>query len=80
MSAPPIKVWTINPAVITLLIVIASIIASAGYYIGHQAAVIENIQKQADDAKTAAQTAKDVVYAGTSTESPTPTPKTKEKK
>lgn len=77
MSAPPPKVWTLNPSVVTLLIVIASLIASGGYYIGHQAAVIEGIQRQADKAASDAATVKNLVSEEVE---PSPTPVRKEKR
>jgi len=54
------RIWGWNPSVITLLILIAGLLTSGGYYIGHQAAIIENIQKQADEANAAAKKAKDI--------------------
>ncbi len=55
------KGWGVNPSVITLCILIAGIIASGAYYIGHQAAMLDQMQERmnqvdakAEDAHTKA--------------------------
>ena len=76
MSAPPPKVWTFNPSVITLVILLITVVGGAGYYIGHQAATIENIQKQADSASRDAATVQNLIGK----DEPSPAPKAKEKR
>lgn len=76
MTQPNKPQWSLSPAVVTLLLVIAGIIASAAYYVGHQAAVIEGIQRDASDAKKAAQTAQNIV-GGSDVPESTPSPKPK---
>ena len=39
------RIWGWNPSVIVLMLAIACILVSGGYYIGHQDTVIQNIQK-----------------------------------
>lgn len=68
------KGWGWNPSVITLCILVGSLLAGGGYYIGRQASQIEMIQKQADEARKTAQDAKDLILVPTD-ETPTPTPK-----
>ena len=72
------RIWGFNPAVITLLILIGGILLSAGYYVGRQSEQINNIQRQAEDAKNDAKKAKDIALG--SAEEPTPTPVEKEKR
>lgn len=76
-NTPTISPWKLSPAVVTLVLLIASILTSSGYYIGRQAQQIETIQKQADDASKAAKDTKDIVLSGAAESSPTPTPKVK---
>lgn len=40
------KGWGWNPSVLTLCLVVASLIAGGSYYLGHQAAIIENLQQK----------------------------------
>jgi hypothetical protein len=40
------KVWTWNPSVITLLILLASLLTAGGYYVGHMAAEVEFLKQQ----------------------------------
>lgn len=65
--------WNWNPAVITLLLLLASLIAGGSWYLGYQAAVIDGIKQDAAESKRAAQTAQAVASGGTD-EEPTPTP------
>lgn len=48
MSTTTPKVWSLNPAVVTLLILIAGMIGGGGYYLGHQAAVQNQMQRELD--------------------------------
>lgn len=75
MSAPPPKVWTWNPAVITLCLVIAGLLTGGGWYLGYQQAVIENIKQKADKAASDAATVKSLVSE--EAVEPTPTPRRK---
>lgn len=70
------RVWGFNPAVITLVSMLVLTIGGGGYYLGRQSEQINNIQKQADDAKRDAKNAKDIALsAGTEpTATFTPTP------
>ena len=65
--------WEWNPAVITLLLVLASLIAGGSWYLGYQAAVIDGIKQDAAESKRAAQTALAVASGGIE-EEPSPTP------
>lgn len=58
MSAPPPKVWTVNPAVVTLCLLIAGIVAGGAYYLGQRDTEAKHILervKQAEDKANAAQ-------------------------
>ena len=51
MAAPhEPKGWNWNPAVITLLLVIAALIASGSFYLGYERAVREQMQQQINQA------------------------------
>lgn len=65
--------WEWNPAVILLLLAIASLLAGGSWYLGYQAAVIDGIKQDAAESKRAAQTAQAVASGGT-VEDPEPTP------
>jgi len=73
------RIWGFNPAVVTLISMLVLTIGGGGYYLGHQAAIIENIQKQADAANEAAKKAKDIALGAEADQEPSPTP-TKERK
>lgn len=75
-NTPQPTVWGFSPSVLTLLLFIGGLIASASWYLGHQASVIENIQKQADAAQLKADKAMDIANGDkTPTATPTVTPK-----
>lgn len=81
MAAPQPKVWTWNPSVLTLLLLIASMIAGGGYYLGQQDERIRTIQKQADAASAEANTAKTIaITTGGMEPEVTPTPTLKKEK
>ncbi len=82
------KTWGFNPSVITLCLLIAGILTSGGWYIGHQAAIIEDLQKDSIETKGVAGKAEsksDYAVAkvdggdGHVVKNPTPTPKQKVK-
>ncbi len=65
--------WKWSPAVATLLIVCGGILAGGGWYIGHQAALIENLQKDATETRHIATVAHDLAVDN-KTPTPEPTP------
>lgn len=52
--------WSLNPAVITLCILIASLLTGGGYYVGHLAAEIEFLKQQQVHTEAVAQDAEKV--------------------
>ena len=74
MSAPPPKVWSFNPSVVTLVILIVGIVAAGAYYMGRQDATINRIEKVAEKAEQKADAAL-AISNPQPNEEPTPTPK-----
>ena len=69
------RIWGWNPSVIVLLLLIAFMMAGGGYYVGHQNAVIEHIQKQTDAAQQKADNALTIASGSLAEPEPTPSPK-----
>ncbi len=81
MAAPPPKVWTWNPSVITLLILIASLLLGGGYYLGTLDAERKLMEQRLQKAEQDAEKAKQIgSYTAGATDAqrghldPTPTP------
>jgi|GEM_PF-4626875 len=86
MATDTPKGWGWNPSVLTLCLIVAGLIAGGAYYLGHQAAIIENLeQKQietrgvADDASKKSLYAISKVDGGDGHAEPKPSPKAKTK-
>lgn len=60
MATDTPKGWGWNPSVLTLCLIVAGLIAGGAYYIGHMAAQVEFLERQAQHTEAVAQDAQKV--------------------